>query len=139
MPFVQLVHRGDFPLYELTARIVDLEKFSSRKTRDYGTLAEALGDEDFVGQILDLGELDPGRSRALGQILPVVGDSGRFNIFFSARNGFFTQVLRLRRVASGWIYATKVTRRDEHGDVVSLFEKVPDSYPRNAGGDVDWE
>jgi cell division protein FtsB len=138
LPFVMLVHEGDHPLFQVQARIVDLDKFSQRKSQNYSTLSDAFSDKDLVGKMLRFEELDPGRSVTLGSVLRVTGETARFNIFFSARSGTFTQSLRLRRVGRAWVYATKVTRRNSANARTTIFEKIDERYPRNSEGEVDW-
>ncbi|MEW5992867.1 MAG: hypothetical protein AB1744_00530, partial [Candidatus Zixiibacteriota bacterium] len=65
-----------------------------------------------------------------------LGTSARrdFNIFFSARNGLFTQLLRMRKVDGKWFYATKVQKQDK-----VIFEKIDDKFPRNDIGEIEWQ
>lgn len=48
------------------------------------------------------------------------------NIFFSANNGFFTQLLRMRFINENWYTATKIIR-DKDNKV--LFTNIDVGYP----------
>lgn len=61
------------------------------------------------------------------------GDTRRFNIFFSARNGFFNQALRFKKIQGKWVSATKVKREEK-----VIYEEVDDEFPRTAEGNVEW-
>lgn len=124
-----LVHVGRHPLYEVSARITDLDEFDKIKGnltaedvqrceihRNFGNLV--VGHAKYLQESIDLG---PGNSR-------------RFNIFYIGRNGGFTQLLRCQRVDGTWLFATKVVRNDR-----TLFERVAEEYPRKLDGSVDWD
>ena len=109
------IHEGQYPLYDLQARIVDLEKFDLLK----GNLTwHNHRDADII---INLGTLNP-KTALLGITLPLQGSSAnRFNVFFTARNGTFTQLLRLAYVDGEWKKASKVIR-----DGKTLFWKSDD-------------
>lgn len=132
-PATMLIHSGDHPIYDVSARIVDLDLFEKVKGR---SLTEILS----ADRSLTLGGMPPSSSRILGQILPTDSDYKRFNIFFSARNGFFTEVLRMKRIANGeWARAIKVTNSPTTGEPKTLFEQVDAEYPRGEDGMVQWD
>jgi hypothetical protein len=123
-----IAHVGKHPLYEINARITDLDQWDLMKKdptlhplscdtfRQFGNLV--VGHVNFLQENFDLGQ----------------EDSRRFNIFFTARNGAFTQLLRCRRVEGTWVFATKVVR----GDTV-YHEEVSEGFPRAEDGTVNWE
>jgi hypothetical protein len=124
-----LTHQGKFPLYDISIRVVDLQKFDLVK--DIRTL-EALNQAQVI---LNAGNLGPGQSRLFGEWpLPKL-DRQDFNIFISARNGFITELLRRRRINGRWQSAVKVTR---DGDNALLFERVDPDFPRDEKGQVQW-
>ena len=89
---------------------------------------------------MELGGLAAGSGRMLGSILPIDSDYKRFNIFFAARNGFFTEELRIRKRESGeWIYALRVSRDTSKGSKEILFEKVDPNYPKEKDGTMKWD
>ncbi len=122
-----VVHQGEHNLYDVHARIVDLEKFDQLKGNlSFATLKQTDTNISIGNLIPSAQVLHP--SFTLGN-----GNTRRFNIFFSARNGFFTQLLRFKKIHGKWVYATKVEREDK-----VIYEKVDDEFPRTAEGNVDW-
>lgn len=124
-----LVHVGKHLLYEVSARIVDLDEFE--KIKDNLTINN-IQQTEFHRQY---GNLIAGHVQMIQENI-VLGseNSRRFNIFFTGRNGGFTQLLRCRRVAGTWLFAIKVVRNDN-----IFFESIPEGYPRESDGSVDWD
>ena len=123
---VAVSSKGGYPLYDLTARIVDLEEFDKKPN-----------DKQNYENVIDLKGLSPKAAMPLGSILKLYGETRRWNIFFSARNGFFTQQLRMKKINGKWVKAIRVTRSAEK-DVGVAYEKVDDQYPCNSSGQVEW-
>jgi hypothetical protein len=120
-----IVSKGKYPLYGVQARIVDLEA-------KFPTTLDAL----LRQQALSVGDLAPESAIANPQwVIKNQGGSTarRFNIFFSARNGFFEQFLRAAWVNGSWVSATQVRR-----DGKQIFEQIQKNFPRNERGEVDW-
>lgn len=122
-----IVQQGDHPLYDVNARIVDLQESLQIKNSTLETILK-------TQTILPIGNMAQGAAAIFGPF--DLGDSQNrdFNIFFSSRSGFFTQLLRMRKISNKWIMATKVERNN--GEV--LFEKVDDDFPRTEQGQVQW-
>ena len=128
---VTVVHQGRYPLYDVSARIVDLDKFDLIKsTVSWETLAQ-------TETILTVGNLGPDKAMLLPTTVEIPQKGLRWNIFFSARNGFFTQELRLLQIKGCWASATRTTRRHGETEVV-LREKVDSIFPRDSMGKVEW-
>lgn len=125
-----LVHQGEYPLYDLNIRIVDLARWESKQAR---SLLELQKDE----QHLNIGNLAPSQARVLGPV-QIDSDVTRWNIFFGARNGFWTELLRIRRVGNELKFALKVTRSRQTGKAEIVFEKVDPGYPRTKEGQIEW-
>ena len=124
------VHQGDCPLYDVSARIVDLDKFDLIKDNlSLEALAQAQTN-------LNLGNLSPKQATLL-VTLEIPEKGVRWNIFFSARNGSFDEKLRLVRVEGRWVSAMRVMRRDG-GKQVVLVEQVDPQFPRDSKGAVEW-
>ena len=112
------VQQGEDPLYGLTARVIDLQKFNQIKNNlTFTNLTQAQ-------KIISIGDMAV-RAATITEAIDL-GDGVKkdFNIFFSARNGFFNQELHLRKIANSWLHRTKVTR---NGHVI--YEEVDDDYP----------
>ena len=120
-----IMHQGDYSLYDLTVRIVDLDKFNEHAGNpEYAHVFE---------KIFSIGTMLPKQFNNLCTIsMSDQENSKSFNIFFSARNGMFHELLRLKKINNEWVSAIKVDREK------TLLESVSDSYPKNAAGEIDW-
>ncbi|HDM8162001.1 TPA: two pore domain potassium channel family protein [Vibrio harveyi] len=120
-------HQGKYPLYEVNARVVDLNRFQALQGQlNMQTISTT--------QInIDVGNLIPGLSVMNRNMQIGHPTSQDYNVFFSARNGTFTQLIRMRKVTNQWVTATKV--QNMNGDIV--FEQVDPNYPLT-NGQVVW-
>lgn len=118
-------HQGEYPLYDLTINVIDLDKFNEHAANpEYAHEYQ---------KVFSIGTMLPRQTNNLCTItLSNQEISKSFNVFFSARNGIFHEQLRLRNVNNEWVSAIKVDREK------TLLESVPENYPRNANGEVDW-
>ncbi len=62
----------------------------------------------------------------------------RWNLFFSARTGYFTELLRVQRVGNEWKTALKVIRTRSTSKNEVLLEKIDSDYPLSKDGQVEW-
>jgi hypothetical protein len=82
-----------------------------------------------------VGNLAPGFSATTPAIrLRHHGKDITYNIFFVARNGGWTQILRMRWVGDGWATANKVLKGSQQ-----LFREVSANFPRTEDGKIDWQ
>lgn len=89
--------------------------------------------KEFFGKNRSYGGLVPGFCKS-GSIWSFgTGNQARFNIFWVARNGGFTQLLRFKKIDGQWHSATKVEREN-----ILLLENVSEGYSRNIQGEIDW-
>ena len=128
--FLIVVHQGDQPLYDVSARIVDVDKFDLIK----GNLSWDRFAETQIN--LRPGNLSPNQAAMLGT-WGIPEEGVHWNIFFAARNGFFEQQLRLLRIEGRWLSAIRVTRGHDEAEV-TLLEKVDPKFPRDSKGQVEW-
>jgi hypothetical protein len=121
-----LIHGGGdpYPMYAVSARVVDLD-----------TLKDDIAQGRMNDRTFNVGEVSPGIARPLEQFDLGPADSRSFNVFFTARNGFSTQVIRFRRVNGAWLCATQVENRLG----IIVHSNIDNDYPRNEAGDVDWD
>jgi hypothetical protein len=115
------IHRGQYPLYDVAVRFANVAGGRldlSSAIRDYpvGNMAAGLA------------------TVARGIRLPHHGKDLEFNIFFSARNGIWTQFLRMRWVGNGWAMANKVMRGTQE-----LYRETSTNFPRREDGSIDWD
>jgi hypothetical protein len=94
---------------------------------------------------LNIGNMSPQQSQLLNRSMtfPPNKESLKFNIFINARNGWFTELLRLHKVDGEWKTALKVTK-DNYSDTTPnatptlLLEQVDPGFPRSQDGQVEW-
>ena len=112
------LHEGEFPLYDVNARIVDLNKMDKE---DITTI---------LGTNISIGSMIPSHASLVPVQLPIEDrevEEQSFNIFMTARNGGFTQLIRLKKINNKWLSATKVLKNNDQ----VLLEKVDNDFPRN--------
>lgn len=126
-----LVHQGEYPLYDLNIRIVDLDKFEKVKQRY--SLQDMQKDE----MHFSVSNLAPNEASFLSRV-HIQSNTMRWNIFFSARNGFFTELLRVCKVGSEWKVALKVMNTPTSGEAKTLIQQVDKGFPLNPAGQVTW-
>jgi hypothetical protein len=127
------IHQGKYPLYDVQARIVDLDEHKRlTDQKDFITASKAL-----LGTTLTVGNLTPGFASSMSVVLPhPSGQDFSYNVFYIARNGAWVQSLRMRWVGNGWAIANKVVGGPENKE---LYREVGANYPLNGKGEVDWE
>jgi hypothetical protein len=131
-PMLTLVHRGEYPLYDLTVRIVDMATFD-KMVRQNSSYSDRLREEVQSS----ISNIAPNQARML-KTVQLGSDPLRWNLFFSARNGFFTELLRVRRVGNEWKTALKVIRTPAASKEQTLLEKIDSGYPLSKDGQVEW-
>ncbi len=123
------IHEGEHPLYDVTARIVDLQKFEQIKNNI------SLANMSYSDTNISVGNMIPSHASMVQQWKLENDLEQSYNVFFTARNGSFTQFIRLHKINGNWVSAIKVTNRANE----VLHEKIDDNYPRDANGNVCWE
>ncbi|AQT58890.1 hypothetical protein [Cellvibrio sp. PSBB023] len=122
------MHQGKHPLYDVSARIVDLNKFEQVKTKF------SLATLGYTDTNINLGNMTSSNVRLVQQWKLESEPEQSYNIFFTARNGSFIQELRLKKIYGVWVSATKISNNDN----VVLYEQIDKSYPKNSKGIVSW-
>lgn len=125
-----VMNKGSFSLYGLQARFVDLSK--AKKTGILSPLDGGFNIPELFG--------NKAAYFTTGTIPFTDPNAQDFNVFFTARNGSWTQLLRLRWVGGIWQYATRVLidQSQAHHVKNPVFESISPNYPRTATGEVDW-
>ncbi len=117
------VHEGKYSLYGVGARIVDAALVSG---------AIARGNPFESDRIVNIGELPPSTAKPALTIDLGSENERDFNVFFSARNGFRTQLVRLRRANGRWRVATRMVPIENTSNPGK--ERVDEEYPLNPDG-----
>jgi hypothetical protein len=126
--YLTFVHVGKFPLYGVSARIVE-EDQNGQIRRD-----------NLLGVTVPVGDMIKGHANL--QTLPSgLGSSPDYfnaNIFFTARNGDWMQLLRERSVNGKLVLAMRVVGRfTSLQKEKSLCETIDPNFPRKSNGDID--
>lgn len=95
--FLSFVHKGDYPLYGVTARIVDLDQIQ----------------QNLLGVVVSVGDMIKGHAamHPIPNGLPLQGDHFNANVFFNARNGDWIETFRAHQTKDGWARAMRVEGR----------------------------
>ena len=117
------IHKGKYPLYDVSARIIDIDELKKNIVQATKTVS--------------IGNMMPGFAATTPITLTHHGKDFNFNIFYVARNGSWLQKLRMRWVGDGWALASTVA--EGLGGGKELLQEVSANYPRGADGNVDWE
>ncbi len=135
-PTAVVIQQGKYPLYDVAIRLADMRIWEQAPPPGANA-------GQFIAAVAAEPKFHPGNmavtsAAVVGRVPALRGDMERFNVFFSARNGFWTQLIRLRKVAGVWTMATKVIRDDGQPSEKLLFEKVDRGFPVNTAGQVEW-
>jgi hypothetical protein len=131
-PMLTLVHRGEYPLYDLTVRILDMATFDS-----IGRQNDSYSDKVKAEVQSSVSNIAPNQTSML-KTVQLSTTPLSWNLFFNARNGFFTEFLRVRRVGNEWKTALKVIRTRSPSKNEVLLEKIDSGYPLSKDGHVEW-
>ncbi|HEY8096252.1 MAG TPA: hypothetical protein VIE65_09230 [Methylobacter sp.] len=82
------IQNGKYSLYDVSARIVDIDELKKNLMR--------------ASKTINIGNMTPGFAVSTATRLSHHGKDFNFNIFYVARNGSWTQMLRMRWVEGGW-------------------------------------
>ena len=127
---LMILHKGKYPLYDLGMRVVDLDDFEAELAKPKGS-SNILS----IGVNRSAGNISPNTASFSG-ISMKEKDYTRLTIQINARNGHFSQSLRIKKVGTEYKTALQVNKMDSRE--VTLFEKIDDGYPLNKEGKVDW-
>jgi len=132
------IQKGQYPLRGVVARMTDLEQFSKLAT------SQPLNFNDIAAAstTYEIGDMATHSTKILSTNYNLGGDKHSFNVFFSGLNGFWTELLRIRRVKGEWVQAIKVIRNltDKDGKPYEkvVFQSIDKKFPTGPGGKVEW-
>ncbi|MBV6505258.1 MAG: hypothetical protein ILNGONEN_00816 [Syntrophorhabdaceae bacterium] len=129
-----IVNDGDYPLYDISFRMWD--------PADYGPKAQVSKSlEEFIKKSINMnvGNLPPHSVKTLGNVKLPNSDSKNFEVTILARNGSFTERLRLRKKRGEWKWAFRVHAGNNRDESTVLVEKADVEFPRDNNGKIQWE
>jgi len=126
-----VIQQGRYPLYDVSVRIVDTATWPAT-AKQY-----TIDNIDALLRQTKIGDIPVSAGALLPEVVPFSDSQHQnFNIFFSALNGEWWELLRLRKVNGRWLEAIRVKRRQGRVER-TLFERVDKGYPTVAGH-ADW-
>jgi hypothetical protein len=131
------LNMGKFPLYDISARIVDLVK--EERLKESNKNVDPIEAMALAGTKVIIQHLAVNAAYSSGVVIPFTPDAQQrsFNIFFDARNGFWSEELRYRFVSGHWTIAYRMSNIDPKTH--KRVEVVSNDFPRGKNGDVDWD
>lgn len=113
--YFSLMHQGEFALFDLSISVIDLDEFEKYAGKpEYANLYETKYSTNI---------LLPSQRMTLEEFTFQEGElKKRFNIFYSARNGLFHELLRIKNINGDWIVAFKVEREK------TILESIDQNY-----------
>jgi hypothetical protein len=122
--FLAFPHMGKYPLYGVSARIVDLDNAKSNP----------------FGVTISVGDMIQGHANtySVPANFAPSGDHVNLNVFFTARNGDWVQILRETRVGNAWLRAIQVRGRfSSLRKEKVMCETIDAQFPRDTKGEID--
>jgi hypothetical protein len=130
-----VLFQGKYPLYDVAVRIGD-----AKYTRETKDVFHATLDERKIGNI---GSPGASMGKVYGPVaFKVAGDTQELNIFFDGRNGFWSELIRMRKENGKWVrakvvYGTLDLKRFPKG--ARVLEQIDKEFPTEAlSSDQDW-
>jgi hypothetical protein len=125
--FLAFIHKGEFPLYGVSARVTVLGRNGNWIPGNPGEVQIPVG--DIIKGHASVINIQNG-------LVTKPSDYFNSNIFFTARNGDWTELLREQKVGGQQYVALRVIgsfgKRPE-----TICEIIDPKFPRNANGDID--
>lgn len=123
------VHHGEHPLYDVSARVTDLQKLKQlQEPMTYENMNNAATN-------IKIGNMSPSQVILLQDWQLDSEHEKSYNISLLARNGSFRQLLRMKKVEGVWVSASKVLNVESE----TIYEKIDERFPLDSGGGVNWE
>jgi hypothetical protein len=125
--FLFFAHAGKYPLYGVVARIVDLDQAKNNP----------------FGITVTVGDMIKGHGNMLDvpKNMTSLADHFNANVFFTARNGGWTETLRVQKKQDGWARAIRVTGEfTTFGKSKVMCETIDPKFQLDPSGQVekDW-
>lgn len=103
-----VVQQGEFPIYEIHVRALDMTSLNAIEKHPSTDSAKQTPE---LATLFDIPSMAPGTANIGTVHIPIRHtDQQDYNIFFSARNGIWTELLRMRKVDGLWAQAILVKR-----------------------------
>ena len=125
---------GKHPLFDVSSKICDLQQFSTLQHPVPVHILMGIYTDVSINLIIPGYAANPGTN-----VSPIAGRAKQdYNIFTTARNGSFTQCVRMILVGQSWICATKVEKKNADDSQSLVHENIDAGFPRNPDGSITW-
>ena len=130
---VTIFTKGKYPLYGVSMRVAD--RTYMQQTQD------VMGATLLVDKIGDIPTTESGMLTDKEITFKIPGQRQALNIFFNAKNGWWTELFRLVEVKGTWQHAIMVIRHNISYTSVAIVKiEVSPDYPRSQlAADTEWQ
>ncbi len=135
---LMLIQKGPHPVYDVSVRICDIDSAEALRNKHPEWLivdGKPKTDQFYKWE----GPHIPGYAMDTEAALDLVeGRVRSFNIFMFARNGAFTQQIKVFTADGERYVATQVLKNVSLGVRAKVFEQIDEKFPRDADGTIKW-
>jgi hypothetical protein len=129
---------GEFPLYDVNVEMWNPDDFKDSERSDWrATLDDFKNRRHF-----EIGNIPPHGGKSLGQPFKLAnGDRVKLNLSIVAKNGLFSELLRIVKIDGAISVAQKVNTVSQKEGIgpETLLNKASEKFPRDKNGEIQWE
>ncbi len=122
--FPVVIHHGDIPLYDVDIRIINL-----RRVNQVDRTLPVYERQQFTDILLNVGNLPVDRSFASTELRIPLDEEFGYNIYITARNGYFMQKLRFCHQNGQWLTGTEMKKYRNASFEDSVYTQFDDGFP----------
>jgi len=126
-----IFNRGLYTLYDVNATFIFYVGKQNVKTQDGNDISIPTP----MVEIVNIGNVSTKDFRPIGRDIYLPIKNIDCDITISARNGAWSEGLRMQRIEGAWAQATRISEMST-GKVV--YEDVSPNYPRGQNGEINW-
>lgn len=135
-----IIHQGDFPIYDVSISITDLDEFAQLSKSKANLTLEDLAS---ARNNIPIGTMLPYQAKPFKTIKLPNRETVNYGIAIAARNGTFTEEIRLKKIKGKWTKAMKVERdnyspNNPDAKPTLLKEEIYPDYPKDKDGKIIW-
>ncbi|MCD6019626.1 MAG: hypothetical protein K0S53_2747 [Bacteroidetes bacterium] len=132
--FLYFENKGDFPLYDVIIKYWNPDVIKGKADPDGKASTEVLK----YYKTVNCGNIPPKGGQALGSTFDLSdGEFVKFNISINAKNGSFSQLLRVTKKDGKLSIAKRINTIGEGSRII--LEEVGLDFPKDANGQLDWK
>jgi hypothetical protein len=133
MYFLYFENKGKFPLYDVKITYFDPDEVKKHANPNGNASLEILK----YYNAIDCGNISQGGGRTLGPSFHInEGSNLKLNMIINAKNGSFSQLLRIIKKKGKLYVAKKLNTIGQNPKVI--FEESHPDFPKTNTGEIDW-